>query len=58
MTFPGNGHTSQVLTDWFSQAANIRGTLEFDTPTGGQIGALGIRATPAGAYTTIPVMTK
>ncbi len=49
---------SQVLTDLFPAAANIRGTLEFDTPLWGQIAALGIRATPAGAFTTIPVMTK
>jgi hypothetical protein len=54
---PANGHTSQILTNLFPQSASIRGTLEFDTPAGGQIGALGIRATPTGAYTTIPVMT-
>jgi hypothetical protein len=51
-----SGHSSQILTDLFPQAANIRGTLEFDTPAGGQIGALGIRATHT-AFTTIPVMT-
>lgn len=51
-----SGHSSQILTDLFQQAKNIRGTLEFDTPAGGQIGALGIRAT-GGAFTTIPVMT-
>jgi hypothetical protein len=53
---PASGHSSKILTDLFSQAANIRGTLEFDTPAGGQIGALGIRATGT-AFTTIPVMT-
>ncbi|MGA3019207.1 MAG: hypothetical protein ABSF62_18950 [Bryobacteraceae bacterium] len=58
ISLPGNGHSSQMLTTWFPTAANIRGTLEFDTPSGGQIGALGIRATPAGAYTTIPVMNS
>jgi hypothetical protein len=55
---PTNGHKSLMLPDLFPQAANIRGTLEFDTPASGQIGALGIRATPAGAYTTVPVMTN
>ncbi len=54
---PANGHISPMLPALFPQAANIRGTLEFDTPASGQIGALGIRATPAGAYTTVPVMT-
>ncbi len=55
---PASGHSSQMLTDLFPAAANIRGTLEFDTPFLGRIAALGIRATPAGAFTTIPVMTK
>jgi hypothetical protein len=53
---PALGHSSQMLTTLFPAATNMRGTVEFDTPSGGQIGALGIRATPAGAYTTIPVM--
>ena len=40
--------------------ANIRGTIEFDAPTGAQIGALGIRI-PTGAahaYTTLPALAK
>jgi len=57
INLPANGHTSFVLTDYFPAAANIRGSVEFDTPAGGQVSAIGIRATPAGAYTTIPVMT-
>lgn len=55
---PPNGHTSQVLTQLFPAAANVRGTVELDTPAGGRIAALGIRATPVGAYTTIPAMTR
>ena len=31
-----NGHSSQLLTTYFPAAANIRGTVEFDTPSGGQ----------------------
>ena len=58
INLPASGHTSEMLTDLFGAAANIRGTLEFDAPSGGQIAALGIRATPAGVFTTIPVMTK
>jgi hypothetical protein len=57
INLPGNGHSSQMLTTLFPASANMRGTLEFDTPSGGQIGVVGIRATPV-AYTTIPVMTK
>jgi hypothetical protein len=57
IALPAGGHHSEMLTDLFVKAANARGTLEFDTPAGGRISALGIRATPAGAFTTIPVMT-
>lgn len=58
ISLPANGHTSFMLDDRFPMANNIRGSVEFDTPGGGQISALGIRATPAGAYTTIPVITE
>ncbi len=59
INLPANGHTSLMLTDanLFPVSANIRGTVEFDVPLDGQIGVLGIRATPSGAFTTIPVMS-
>jgi len=53
-----NGHTSFMLASQFPVTAGIRGTVEFDTPPGGQISALGLRATPAGTLTTIPVLRK
>jgi len=42
------------------QAANIRGTIEFDTPAGATIGAPGIRIPPGAltTYTTLPALTK
>jgi hypothetical protein len=42
----------------FPETANIRGTLEFDTPSGAQIGVLGIRSPPTRTYTTLPALTK
>jgi hypothetical protein len=61
ITLNGSGHTSFVLSDpktgGFAQTANIRGTIEFDTPTNGQISALGIRYT-GGTVTTIPVLAN
>jgi hypothetical protein len=55
----GNGHTSFVLSTQFPVTANKRGTIEFDTPSGGQISALGIRFTPPNnALTTIPVLAN
>ncbi len=60
----GNGHTSFVLSDptsGFPVTANKRGTIEFDTPAGGQISVLGIRTTPLGTsntLTTIPALAN
>jgi hypothetical protein len=53
-----HGHTSFVQTSSYAFAVGERGTVEFDTPAGGQISALGLRATPTGAVTTIPVLAK
>jgi len=57
ITLPPFGHTSFVLSTQFPLTSNIRGTVEFDTPTGGQISALGIRYT-GGTLTTIPVLAN
>ena len=57
----GNGHTQFMLTDsvlGFPATANKRGTIEFDTPSGGRISALGIRATAQNVILTIPVLAK
>lgn len=53
-----NGHTSFMLTGSYASVANKRGTVEFDAPSGTQISVLGLRATPTGAVTTIPVFAK
>jgi len=54
-----NGHTQFTLgTDRYPFTSNMRGTIEFDRPANGQIGALGIRI-PTGAahtYTTLPAL--
>ncbi len=58
----GNGHTSFVLSDLmsgFPETAEKRGTIEFDTPPGGQISVLGLRFTPPNnALTTIPALAN
>ena len=54
-----NGHVAFTLvTDEYPATANIRGTIEFDTPANGQIGALGIRIPPTTTYTTLPALEK
>jgi hypothetical protein len=62
ISLAGNGHTSFVLSDsvlGFPVTANKRGTIEFDTPAGGQISVLGLRFTPPNnALTTIPALAS
>ena len=52
------GHTAFMLAATYPATAGRLGTLELDTPAGGQIGALGIRATQSGAITSIPALAK
>ena len=62
ISLAGNGHTSFVLSDpasGFPVTASIRGTIEFDTPAGGQISVLGLRFSPPNnALTTIPALAN
>jgi hypothetical protein len=61
ITLNANGHIQFTLaTDKYPATAHIRGTIEFDTPFGTQIGALGIRIPAGGAhtYTTLPALAK
>ncbi len=63
LSLAANGHLAFTLGSSlagfkYSQTANIRGTLEFDTPVGAQIGALGIRIPIAHTFTTLPALAK
>jgi virginiamycin B lyase len=59
LNLSANGHLAFTLvTDKYAATANIRGTIEFDTPPGGQIGALGIRIPVAHTFTTLPALAK
>jgi hypothetical protein len=51
-----DAHEAFVLLTNYPSVANIFGTLELDTPAGGQISALGIRVAPGGAVTTVPAL--
>jgi hypothetical protein len=57
-----DGHISFMLTDpnlGFPATTGMRGTVEFQAPSGGRISALGIRAvTATNVITTIPVLAK
>ena len=58
LNLAANGHLAFALGDKYSAAATIRGTIEFDTPPGGQIGVLGIRTPVAHTFTTLPALTR
>lgn len=61
ITLNANGHYAFTLAiDRYAATANIRGTIEFDTPASASIGALGIRMPlgPAHTYTTLPALAK
>jgi hypothetical protein len=58
ISLPASGHTTFVMSGQFPWTANLRGTAEFDTPNGGQISLLGIRYTPPGTLTTVPVLAN
>ena len=54
-----NGHLAFTLAvDKYPTTSNIRGTIEFDTPLGAQIGALGIRIPVAHTFTSLPSLAK
>jgi hypothetical protein len=58
ISLPALGHTSFMLSDRYATAVGKRGTVEFVTPTGGQISALGFRTEADGTLTAIPVLGK
>jgi hypothetical protein len=58
ISLPAYAHTSFMLATSYPAVSGHLGTLELGTPAGGQISALGIRATPSGAITTVPVLAK
>jgi len=53
-----NGHSAFVLVNQFPATAGQRGTLEFTTPAGGQIGVVGIRTPPTNTFTTLPALAR
>ena len=58
VSLPADGHAAFVLTDRFTSTANQTGTIEFVTPPGRQITALGLRFPPSGRFTTIPLIAS
>jgi hypothetical protein len=59
LNLAANGHLAFTLAvDKYPLTANIRGTIEFDTPPGGRIATLGIRIPASLTFTTLPALVK
>jgi type 1 fimbria pilin len=59
LNLAADGHLAFTLgTDKYPATTNIRGTIEFDSPPGSQIGALGIRIPVAHTFTTLPALAR
>ena len=56
--FINNAWVETLGTDKYPATAGHRGTIEFDAPSGAQIGALGIRIPIAHTFTTLPGLMK
>lgn len=58
ITLPAGGHSAFDISVRLPMTIGRRGTLEFQTPSGGQIGVLGLRFNPTGAFSTVPPIEK
>jgi hypothetical protein len=59
ISLPATGHTSFVLTTQYGSAlAHRRGTVEFVTPSPGQISVIGLRSNATLAFSDIPPIAE
>ncbi len=56
ISIPANGHTSFVLGERIPSTAGKRGTIQFQNTVG--VSGLALRFSPAGPFTTVPVMSQ
>ena len=58
ISIPAMGHTSFNMVDQYPATAQKRGTLEVKTAVSGQISVFGLRFSPTGALSAIPLLLK
>jgi len=51
-------HESFMVSTQYPQTAGKRGTIQFQTPAGGQVGVLGLQASASGALTSVPPLAQ
>jgi hypothetical protein len=58
VALPAMGHTSFAVADRFSMTSGRRGIIEFRNTAGGAVTALGLRFSPFGSFTSVPVIVR
>jgi hypothetical protein len=56
ITIQANGHSAFVLPDRVPVTSRKRGIVTFENVSGGQLAGLGLRFSPLGTFTSVPVM--
>ena len=58
VSLPAMGHTSFAVSDRFSMTSGRRGIIEFQNTAGGAVTGLGLRFSPFGSFTSIPIIVR
>jgi hypothetical protein len=58
VALPAMGHTAFAVPDRFSVTSGRRGIIEFRNTAGGAVTGLGLRFSPFGSFTSIPVTAQ
>ena len=56
LALPGRGHTAFIVAEKFPSSLGRRGTVEFQNTGSQLVTGLGLRFTPSGGFTSIPVI--
>jgi hypothetical protein len=58
VALPAMGHTSFAVADRFSITSGRRGIIEFQNTAGGAVTGLGLRFSPFGSFTSVPITVR
>jgi hypothetical protein len=58
VALPAMGHSSFSVADRFSMTGGRRGIIEFRNSAGGAVTGLGLRFSPIGSFTSVPVIVR
>ncbi len=58
VSLPAMGHVSFAVADRFSVTSNRRGIIVFESTGGGAVAGLGLRFSPFGTFTSVPVTVQ